>query len=87
MLPSKIDGPAYPTTLFCIHTRPRLAYPGATNIEAGAHSVWPATGPAPAAGGVAGLLRDLAVGQRLLQFGDARVGDLGAPEDQRLQVG
>ena len=32
----------------------RLAYPDATNIEAGAHSVWPATGPAPAAGGAAG---------------------------------
>ena len=23
-----------------------MAYPDATNIEAGAHSVWPATGPA-----------------------------------------
>ena len=28
-----------------------MAYPDATNyIEAGAHCVWPATGPAPAAG-------------------------------------
>ena len=27
-----------------------MAYPDATNIEAGAHSVWPVTGPAPAAG-------------------------------------
>ena len=33
----------------------RLAYPDATNIEAGSHRVWPATGPAPAAGGAAGL--------------------------------
>ena len=36
---------------------------------------WPAYGPAPAAGGAAGLLYDLAVGQGLLQFGDAGVGD------------
>ena len=32
----------------------RLAYPEATNIEAGAHRGRPATGPAPAAGGAAG---------------------------------
>ena len=30
----------------------RLACPDANNIEAGAHSAWPATVPAPAAGGV-----------------------------------
>ena len=34
-----------------------------------------------------GLLRNLAVGQRLLQFGDARVGDLGAEEVELLQLG
>ena len=33
------------------------------------------------------LLGDLAVGQRLLQVGDARRGDLGAVERERLQVG
>ena len=32
----------------------RLAYPDGTNREAGAHSVWPGAGPAPAAGGAAG---------------------------------
>ena len=32
-----------------------MAYPDATNIGAGAHSVWPRAGPAPAAGGAAGL--------------------------------
>ena len=29
----------------------RFAYPDSTNIEAGTHSVWPATEPAPTAGG------------------------------------
>ena len=38
-------------------------------------SVAIATGPAPAPGGAAGLLLDLAVGQRLLEFGAASVGD------------
>jgi len=33
------------------------------------------------------LLCDLAVGQRLLQVGDACGGDLGAPEVERLQPG
>ena len=33
------------------------------------------------------LLRDLAVGQRLLQFGDARVGDLRAVAGERTQRG
>jgi hypothetical protein len=45
--------------------------------------VWPATGPAPAAGG---LVADVAVGQRLLQFGDARVRDRGALEVETLQI-
>ena len=48
--------------------------------------MWPATGPAPAAGGAAGLLYNLAVGQGLLQFGDARVGDLGEVEGELLQI-
>jgi len=53
-----------------------------------AHSVWPATGPAPAAGGAAGLVLDLAVGQRLFQFGNAHVGDLGAVHEiEALQIG
>mgnify|MGYP001472501574 CR=1 FL=1 len=48
----------------------------------------PATGPAPAAGGAAGLVPiDRAVGQRLLQFGEARLGDLRSGEIKRLQVG
>ena len=55
--------------------------------KAGAHSVWRATGPAPAAGAAAGLVLDLAVGQGLLQFGDARVGDLGFVEAEISQVG
>ena len=33
-----------------------------------------------------GLVRDLAVWQGLLQFGDARVGDLGVAEVELLQV-
>ena len=33
------------------------------------------------------LLCDLAVGQRFLQFGDARVGHLGSGESKRFQVG
>ena len=56
--------------------------------------MWPRAGPAPAAGGAAGLLvdlavrlLDLAVGQRLLQFGDTGIGDLGAVKVERLQVG
>ena len=49
-------------------------------------SVAIATGPAPAPGGAAGLLLDLAVGQRLLQFGDTRVCDLGALEIQILEL-
>ena len=48
--------------------------------EAGAHSVWPATGPAPAAGGAAGLVLDPAVGKCLLQVGEPRGGDLAALE-------
>ena len=44
-------------------------------------------GPEPAAGTAAGLLYDLAVRQRFLQFGNGRVGDLGAPEGELLQVG
>ena len=39
----------------------------------------------PARGG--GLLRDLAVGQRFLQFGDASVGDIGADALEFVQVG
>ena len=46
--------------------------------------VWPRAGPAPAAGGAAGLLRDLAVRQRPLQFGDARVGEVGAAVEYEL---
>ena len=46
-----------------------------------AHSVW------PAARGAAGLVEDLAVWQCLLEFGNARVGDPGAPEGELLQVG
>ena len=46
--------------------------------------MWPATGPAPAAGG---LVADVAVGQRLLQFGDARAGNLGLEELELLEVG
>ena len=34
-----------------------------------------------------GLLADPAVGQCRLQFGDARVGDVGGAEVQRLKVG
>ena len=50
--------------------------------------MWLGAGPAPAAGGAAGLLLDLAVGQRFLQFGNARVGDLGEGEVKSLlQVG
>ena len=33
------------------------------------------------------LLPDFAVGQRFLQFGDARVGDLGAAEIEAFQTG
>ena len=58
-----------------------------TNLKTDAHSVWPATGPAPAAGGAAGLVVDLAVGNCLLQFCDARVGDLGVFEKECLQIG
>ena len=63
----------------------RLAYPDATNIDAVANNVWPATGPVPAAG-VAALLHDAAVGKCLLQFSDARVGDLGIAEPKRSQA-
>ena len=35
-------------------------------------------------GGAAGLLRDLAVRQRPLQFGDARVGEVGAAVEYEL---
>ena len=35
-------------------------------------------------GGRSGLLRNLAVGQRLLQFGDACVGDLGAADAEEI---
>ena len=55
---------------------PQLVYIDATNIEAGAHSVWPATGPTPGAG----LFVNIAVGKRLSQFGDAHVSDLGCLE-------
>ena len=41
------------------------------------------TGPAPAAGLVP---IDIAVGQRLPQFGDARVGNLGAAELECFQI-
>ena len=34
-----------------------------------------------------GLLRNLAVGQRLFQFGDARVGDLGEQDFELQQLG
>ena len=47
-------------------------------------ALWPATGPAPAAGGAAGLVVDIAIGQRLLQFGNTRVGDLGAGREVEL---
>ena len=33
-----------------------------------------------------GLLLDLALRQRLLQFGDVRVGDLGDPEGERPKL-
>ena len=54
--------------------------------------MWPATAPAPAAGAAAGpdiewLLLDLALRQRLFQFGDARVGYLGAVEAEILKAG
>ena len=47
--------------------------------------MWPATGPAPTAGEAA-LLHDAAAGNRLLQFRDARVGDLGVAEPKRSQA-
>ena len=50
-------------------------YPDGANIEAVAHRVWPATGPALAAGG-ATLLHNAGVGKCLLQFLDARDGSL-----------
>ncbi len=69
--------------LFCVHFQPlRLAYPDATNIEAGAHSVWPATGPAAAAG----LLHDIAVGKCFLQFSDTLVSDVGAVKTEAPQL-
>ena len=51
------------TSLAVSHSS-RSVYPDATNIEAG-HSVWPATGPAPAAGAAAGRYFII------LQFGNA----------------
>ena len=42
-------------------------------------------GQQPAAGGAAGLVRDLAVGQGFLQFGEARGGDLGGIKVEDLQ--
>ena len=39
-----------------------------------------------AAGHVAALLHDAAVGKCLLQFSDARVGDLGVAEPKRSQA-
>ena len=57
---------------------------GATNIEAGAHSVRPATGPAPAAGGAVGLLVDLAVRQCLLPFSDGGVCHAAVAEPKYL---
>ena len=34
-----------------------------------------------------GLMVDRAVGECLLEFGDALVGDLGVKEDERMQIG
>ena len=64
-----------------------LAYPETTNIEAGAAACGRGPDPHRRQEGGGSLVRDLAVGQRLLQFGDARVGDPGAPEGELLQVG
>ena len=57
---------------------------GAQTLLASRGGVWPATGPAPAAGGAAGLVADVAVGQGFPQFGDACVGGVGAVEIELL---
>ena len=64
----------------------RLAYPNATNREAGAAAS--GQGPDPhSPQEVQGLLQDVAVGKCLLQFGDTRVGGLVSPEEEHLQLG
>ena len=74
----------------------RLAYPDATNIEAGAAACGRASNRTRPSGRRGGgrisprsrgrPLNEIALGKRLLQFGDAPVGDPGGTAVERLQL-